>query len=227
MKSGSICEDNIMKQFFRNIRNNIELNNKNIEPKAILVTSANNGEGKSFIARNLAIIYAKANKKVLLIDADMKRGTQHEIFEIENKKGLSNILLQKKEYNIEIYAKNSNIENLDIITRGEYISNLEDYLLVEEISKFIELTKKNYDTIIFDGASSYITNNAIVFSKYVDSTIIVTQYGKTKIQELEQVVKSITSIGGKISGIIINKFTTNSKEYKRMKKSNNIALIKK
>lgn len=195
-----------MKEFFREIRNNLELKENKKEPKTILVTSSNNNEGKSFTSRNLAIMYTKANKKVLLVDLDTKNGKQHEEFKVNKKNGVSNILLEKEEYDLKKYIKKTNIENLDLLTKGEDIPNLEDYLLGAELEKLVEATKQSYDKVIFDGSSSDITSEVGIIPKYVDSTIIVVRYGKTKQRELEQIKKKIESIGGNISGVVLNKF---------------------
>lgn len=195
-----------MKEFFREIRNSLEIKENDKEIKTILVTSANNNEGKSFTSKNLAIMYTKANKKVLLVDLDMKDGKQHETFKVNNKRGLSNILLEKNEYDLKKYIKTTNIENLDLLTKGEDIPKLEDYLLEMEIKKLVETTKKNYDKIIFDGVSNDIASEVGIISKYVDSTIIVARYGKTKAKELQRLKKKLVSIGGNVSGVVLNKF---------------------
>lgn len=195
-----------MKEFFREIRNNLEIKESSKELKTILVTSANNNEGKSFTSENLAIMYTKANKKVLLVDLDMENGKQHETFKVNNKMGLSNILLEKEEYDLKKYVKTTNIENLDLLTKGENIPNLEDYLLEKEIKKLVEIVKQDYDKVIFDGASKDIASEVGIISKYVDSTIIIARYGKTKTKELQQLKKKLVSIGGNVSGVVLNKF---------------------
>lgn len=195
-----------MKEFFREIRNNLEIKENNKELKTILVTSANNNEGKSFTSKNLAIMYTKANKKVLLVDLDMKNGKQHETFKINNKKGLSNVLVEKGEYDLKKYVKTTNIDNLYLLTKGEEIPNLEDYLLERELEQLVENTKQDYDRIIFDGSSKDIASEVGIISKYVDSTIIVARYGKTKTKDLQQLKKKLLSIGGNVSGVVLNKF---------------------
>ncbi len=209
--------NDITTEFFRNIRNNIELNRTTKRPKTILITSVNEGEGKSYTVANLAISYANAGKKVLIIDADMKTGIQHKVFNVKNKNGLSEYLSKKDKYELKDYISSTNKGNIDIITKGDYISNSNDLLLEEKLKELIQLVNNIYDVTIFDGTASLISTDSVIISSYVDSTAIVVKYGQTKREDLETVKKNILNVGGQISGVIINRFPKYSKQYKDMK----------
>lgn len=207
----------LISDFFRTIRTNIELNKELQAPRTILITSVDSGEGKSFICANLAMSYVQAEKKVLVVDFDIKTGIQHKIYKIENTMGVSNILMEKS-YQLDSYIRHTSIQNIDVITSGEFIVDSADILDKSKLEKIVIELKQKYDIILFDGISALIANDSLVLASIVDSTIVVVQYGKTKIEDLERVKKNILYVGGKISGAIMNHIPQYTKEYKEVEK---------
>lgn len=116
-------------EVFRTLRTNVQFINVSNKTKSILVTSTVPGEGKSRVSANLAIAFAQAGKKVILVDADMRKGRQHEVFELSNEKGLSNYLISKIEDNkvdLGDYVKTTMVDNLYIMTAGIVPPNPQD-----------------------------------------------------------------------------------------------------
>mgnify|MGYP002521767601 FL=1 len=109
-------------EVFRTLRTNIQFMNVDGNLKSLLVTSTVPGEGKSWISANLAVTFAQAGKRVLIVDSDMRKGRQHSIFEVNNTKGLSNYLITTtKESELDSigeYIQNTTIDNLYIMTSG-------------------------------------------------------------------------------------------------------------
>ncbi|MCI9016945.1 MAG: CpsD/CapB family tyrosine-protein kinase [Clostridia bacterium] len=206
-------ESDIIREFFRGIRTNIELNKKIKEPKTILITSIDRGDGKSYITSNLAISYANIQKKVLIIDTVIKEGIQNEIFKIDSPKGLSDILTNEK-YEVSDYINNTYINNVDIICSGKELTKIADLITLSKLKILINKLKDMYDVILFDGTTS-IENETLTISSQVDATIIVVKYGKTKLRDLEKNKKNIEKVGGKISGVIINNLPKNNIELKK------------
>ena len=203
---------------FRTLRTNIQFMNVDGDLKTLLITSTVPGEGKSWIASNLAVTFAQAGKRVLLVDADMRKGRQHSIFEVKNDKGLSNYLIMTtKNEAMEAmgdYVQTTLIDNLYIMTAGMVPPNPSELLTSQKMVDLIKSFKKVFDIVIFDGTPSTIVTDAIILSKFVDSTIIVSAHKQTKIDDLNQVKRNILNVGGKIAGVVVNKMPISKKEYK-------------
>lgn len=212
-------------EIFRSLRTNIQFMCSDKDLKTILITSTVSGEGKSLVTANLAITFAQAGKKVILVDADMRKGRQHQIFNILQKPGLSNYLsniIEKAEdakpkskntKKLDIYIKSTDIENLWLIPAGNVPPNPSELLMNERMNELIKKLKKDYDIIIFDGTPSLLVTDAIVLSRMIDSTIIVTSYKETKMENLKKVKRDIQNVGGKIAGIVLNKMPMSIKKY--------------
>lgn len=206
-------------EVFRTLRTNIQFMNSKKSMKTLLVTSTMPGEGKSWTAANLAITFAQAGKKVVIIDADMRKGRQHVMFGIENKMGLSNFLSGLDEMgrneNLDIlkYVKATEVQNLYLVPAGNVPPNPSELLASETTINMIEKLKEIFDFIIFDGTPSLLVTDALILSRLVDSTVIVTEHNNTKKENLEKVKKDIENVGGKIAGVILNKVPINAKKY--------------
>ena len=204
-------------EVFRTLRTNIQFMNVDEKLKSLLITSTVPGEGKSWITANLAITFAQAGKRVLLVDADMRKGRQHKLFELNNDKGLSNYLIMTaKEEGINTigeYIQPSLIDNLYVMTSGMVPPNPSELLTSQKMVDLIKYLESIFDIVIFDGTPSTIVTDAIILSKFVDSTLIVASYKQTKIDDLKQVKKNILNVGGNIAGVIANKMPTTKKEY--------------
>ena len=201
---------------FKTIRTNIEFTNGNKISKSILFTSCNSGEGKSWITSNIAVAYAQANKNVIIVDSDMRKGRQHQVFSVDNKLGLSNCLNELEENNYKIlekYIKETKIPKVHIITIGAVPPNPSELLLSSKMEQLIKMLKNIYDIVIIDGTPCNLVSDSIPVSSIVDETIIVTESKKTKIEDLKHIVKLIKNANGNIIGAILNKKELKRKEY--------------
>lgn len=202
----------------KSIRTNIEfIQNKKIS-KSILITSCNSGEGKSWIASNMAIAYAQANKNVIIIDSDMRKGRQHLIFNVDNKLGLSNCLnqIQENEDDYKIigkYIKETEISKVHIMTIGAIPPNPSELLLSKKMEYLIKMLKNIYDIVIIDGTPCNLVSDSIPVSRITDGTVIVTESKKTKIEDLKNLRNQINNAKGMIIGTILNKKEIKRSEY--------------
>ncbi len=204
-------------EIFRTLRTNIQFMASNKALKTLLITSSMPGEGKSWVSANLILAFAKEGKKVVIVDADMRKGRMHKIFNIDKKPGLSNylsgIIDKEDKDNIFNYIKRTNIENLYIMPTGDVPPNPSELLVAERTTKLVETLKGVFDVVIFDGTPSLIVTDAIILSRQVDATLIVTAYKTTKMGDIEKIKKSIENVSGKIAGIVINKIPVSAKKY--------------
>lgn len=206
-------------EMFRTLRTNIQFMNSNKELKTLLVTSTLPDEGKSWTAANLAVTFAQAGKRVLLVDADMRKGRQFNIFDLVPVPGLSNYLSgivgdkTDSKFGLENFIQQTEIDNLFVITSGDVPPNPSELLVSERMLNLVEQLKEIFDITVFDGTPSLILTDAPILSRIVDSTIIVTAYNETKIDNVQKVKKAIENIGGNVAGVVINKMPTSSKKY--------------
>ena len=204
-------------EVFRTLRTNIQFMNTSRKLKVIQITSTFPGEGKSWIASNLAVTFAQAGKKVVLIDADMRKGRQYVIFGAAPKPGLSNYLSGVSEDESETedlshYIQSTEVENLFLIPAGNVPPNPSELLVSTQMLTLIERLKEICDIIIIDGTPCELVADSIILSRAVDTSVIVTAYKSTKKDALENVVKNIKNVGGNIAGVVINKIPSGGKK---------------
>jgi len=206
-------------EVFRTLRTNIQFINSKKDLKTLLITSTLPGEGKSWTSANLAVTFAEAGKKVIIIDADMRKGRQHSIFGVENEYGLSNFLSgidntgRVENADITKYIQRTEVPNLYLISKGDTPPNPSELLASDATMSMIADLEKIFDLIIFDGPPSLIVTDALILSRLVDSTIIVVEHNITKKDNLAKVKKDIENVGGKIAGVVINKVPKQGKKY--------------
>lgn len=216
-------------EVFRNLRNNIQFIND--DNKSMLITSVDQEEGKSFISANLAITYAKTGKKVILVDADMRKGKQHDLFEVSNEIGLSNYLTEEGQENkndLEKYLKQTEIENLYILTAGKIAQNPSDLLSTSKMYNLIKKLEKKADVVIYDTTSIFAVTDALILAKQINYTILVATHKQTKIEDLKKAKRNIEKIGAKVCGIVINKIPKTQNEFENAYYyENEVTIIKK
>ena len=201
---------------FRTLRTNITFGKNASQLKNILVTSCYTAEGKSYVSSNLAIALARSNKKVLLVDADMRKGRQHKIFRTDNTKGLSNCLQEVSNVNIHSiakYIKETKVPNLHLITSGERASNPSEMISSHKMIKVLSILNQYYDIVIIDGTPSILVADSIALSKYVKNVITVVAYRSTKMESLGRLKKSFENVGTQVSGVVINKYPIEESNY--------------
>ncbi len=209
-------------EIFRTLRTNIQFINNNKKTKTLLVTSTFPGEGKSWIASNLAVTFAQTGKKVVLVDADMRKGRQYNIFNTIPTPGLSNYLSQvgmteKKNISEEIIdcIRKTEVPNLYLMPAGSIPPNPSELLVSPKMIKMLDKLKQAFDIVIIDGTPCELVTDSVILSRIVDSTIIVTAHKVTKKDALERIIKNIQNVGGKLTGVVVNKMPISGKKYEK------------
>ena len=206
-------------EIFRNLRTSVQFANTKRGLHTLLVTSTNPGEGKSWVSVNLAVAFAQAGKKVILVDCDMRKGRQFSIFDVAPTPGLSNYLSgvtsegEESSDSILSYIKETPVENLFVIPAGNIPPNPSELLVSDGMAQAIDDLKMICDLVIFDGTPCNLVTDSIIISRYVDTTLIVSAYRMTKMDELENLKKNIENVGGKIAGVVINRTKMSQKQY--------------
>lgn len=207
-------------EIFRTLRTNIQFMNTSKKLSTLLVTSTFPGEGKSWVSSNLAVTFAQTGKKVILIDADMRKGRQYVIFGASPRPGLSNYLSQVEmveeenvKKDITHYIQETEVQNLYIMSAGNVPPNPSELLVSSRMIELLEELKNVCDIVIIDGTPCELVTDSVILSRIVDSTIVVAAYKITKKEALERVIKNIQNVGGKLAGVVLNKIPVSGKKY--------------
>ena len=204
----------IISEDIRTIRTNLEFLLTDNESKTFMITSSVPGEGKSFISSNLAVAFAQYDKKVLIIDCDMRLGRTHKIFELSNKNGLSNLIAKYDEDTaLEEYIQKTEVKNLYVLPRGVVPPNPSELLSSKRFEVILKKLQKIFDYIILDSVPTNGLPDALVLSKLVDKTLIVCKYGYTDITDLESTKKALENVNANIAGVVINKVPKTRSKY--------------
>lgn len=186
---------------FRTIKTNIKYSSADKHKKVLLVTSTEAGEGKSTISSNLALSLSQDNKKVIIIDGDLRKPSVHKQFRISGSVGLTELLIG--EQSLE-KIKNKINPYLDAITSGHIPPNPAELLASEEMEKLINKLREDYDYVIIDTNPIGLVADAQILSSKVDGVILVVRYEKTKKENLLSCKKMIDQVGGNTIGVVLN-----------------------
>lgn len=202
----------IVSENIKSLRTNLQFTAVDKTLKTILVTSTNASEGKSFVSANLAISFAQADKRVLLVDCDLRKGRVHKLFNIPNVRGLSNLLTDDLRSYVK-YVRGTKINRLNVITCGTYPPNPSELLASKKNKQLIKILKDAYDVVIFDGAPVGGLADSVILSSFVDGTLIVVKDSSTAVKDLVSVKDSLNKVGAKILGIVINMTNRKASKY--------------
>ena len=202
----------------KSIRTNLQFAAVDKEIKVILVTSPEPGDGKSLISCNLAGAYAQENKKVLIIDCDLRKGRQAEIFGVKklSTTGYTNLILNYIEsvetdsstnmhQELKDYIIKTDINNVDLIPNGPTPPNPIELLASDKNKELLQVLRKMYDVIILDCPPVLGLSDTLIMTKYSDANIVAISKGKTKVELLSEVKKNFEKVNSAITGVVINK----------------------
>lgn len=194
--------DDIAIESLRSIRTAIHFALASAKNNIIVIAGPSPEVGKSFISTNLATIFAQSNKKVLLIDADMRRGYMHKYFNLDVKPGLSDFLSHQADLNQVINA--TEVDGLSIITRGKSPTNPSEMLGSEQFEFLLNQLSQEYDHIIIDTPPVLAVTDGIIISQYAGVNLLVARYAKSQMKELELSLSRFEQANVKVNGFILN-----------------------
>lgn len=195
---------------YRILRTNIMYSSFDKEIKRILVTSAEPGEGKSITSGNLALAFAHDEKKVILIDCDLRRPSLHKKFRISNNKGLSDAIINKDKLSDFIQKRT---EYLDILTAGKITPNPSEMLGSQAMSSLLDELSNIYDVIVLDSPPVLAVTDAQILSTKTDGTILVVRGEKTKKDTVLAAKEVLTKVNANILGTVLNGGNKNKDNY--------------
>lgn len=201
----------VISEQYRAIRTNIEYSNVDQNTKTILVTSSDKNEGKTTTVSNLAVSFANLNKKVLLIDCDLRNASIHKMFKINNIYGLTDILAKDKA--VDKCIQKTELENLYVLTAGAIPPNPAEILSSEKMKNLIEDLKNIYDYIFIDTPPIGLVTDAGVLSSFTDGVVLVVKSESVEKKYLEETKKKLDAVDARILGAILNSYKSEQKDY--------------
>lgn len=195
---------------YRTLRTNIEFSSLDEKIKVIVITSSGPSEGKSTTAANLAVNMAKAGKRTILIDADLRKPIQHRNFKCSNHKGLSNLLIGEAKFEETIHI--TEVENLFLLTCGTKPPNPSELIGSAKMNRFVTGLRDSFDCIIIDTPPIIAVTDAQVLAKYADGYVLVISSGKTERQAAIKAKDLLDKVNAKVLGVVLNRVDAKSKK---------------
>ena len=187
---------------YKTIRTNLQFSSVDGDLNSLLLTSSGPSEGKSSTTANLAIVFAQQGKRVLLIDADMRKPTLHYTFRLDNRKGLSSVLVG--EATLEEAIISSEVPGLDLLSCGPIPPNPSELLGSKSMKGLHAETTSQYDIVIFDTPPVLAVTDAQILANLCDGVIMVVRSNQTEYEEAIK-AKELLSIGkAKLLGAVLN-----------------------
>ena len=188
---------------YRTIRTNLHFASIDKELNTIMVTSAGPGDGKSTTAANLAVTFAQQGKRVLLVDADLRKPTVHYTFNLTNSFGLTSVLT--KQLALDEAFVDSNIGSLSILPSGPIPPNPAELLSSVSMDTFLKHVKEQFDQIIFDTPPVLAVTDGQIMANKCDGVILVVSSGKTEIEEATKAKELLIASQGKLLGAVLDR----------------------
>ena len=196
-------EDNpksIVAEAYKTLGTNIQYSSFDEEIKSIVVTSSEMTEGKSTVARNIALTFAQSEKKVILVDCDLRKPSVHENFKAPNLVGLSEVLLGSAILEESVQKHN---DNFYFLTSGKIPPNPSEMLASLAMIKLIEKLKEEYDIVVLDTPPLNVVTDAQILSVKVDGTILVVRAAVTKKDVVIEAKNLLDKVGANIIGTVL------------------------
>lgn len=189
-------------EVYRLLRTKIQFTARDQELKSLMVTSSQEGEGKTTTVSNLAVIYAQEGKKVLLIDANMRKPSLHRIFSQLNHEGLSTLLTGQTDINDTIQP--TSISHLHLLPAGPIPVNPAELIDSTAMWELLEELEAKYDVILLDTPALLGVSDSVIFSAMCDGVVLVTAVGKVKKEHLKKVKEQLNHVNARVLGVVLN-----------------------
>ena len=199
-----ISENESIQYELKRIQANLMLNNDNKNPQTIVLTGTKKGVGSSYITNNLAMQFAKIYSRILIIDTDIKNKTLTNVMNKKECEGVTDIISSNNIDNVNSLVQKTKVENIFILPVG--IKKIgEEAFLTENMLNAIDKLKQNFDIILIDTSSINEGVLPICLTSIAEATVLIAESGKVKQEDILKAKMEIENVGGKISGIVLNK----------------------
>ncbi|WP_425432097.1 CpsD/CapB family tyrosine-protein kinase [Halobacillus hunanensis] len=187
---------------YRTIRANLQFASVDKELQSLLITSAGPSEGKSMTSANMAAVFAQQGKRVLLVDADLRKPTVHHSFRLNNTKGLSNFLVGRQ--TLKETTQITAVDNLDVLPSGPIPPNPSELLGSKAMHKLMMEARQTYDLVILDTPPVLAVSDSQVLAREVDGVMLVVRSGQTEFQAAERAKELLEQSKANLLGVVLN-----------------------
>ncbi len=188
---------------YRAIRTSVQFATMDRLGQVLLVTSPNAGDGKSTTAANLAVTMASAGKRVVLVDGDLRKPSLHQIFNLENRVGLTSALLSGN--GARSCIQPSGFDSLSVLTSGPLPPNPSELLSSSRMRDLMEAMRREADAVIMDSPPALVVTDATLLAALADGTVLVAEAGRTRSAALRQAVDGLSRATDRLLGVVLNK----------------------
>ncbi|EGT4253175.1 tyrosine-protein kinase Wzc [Citrobacter amalonaticus] len=186
----------------RSLRTSLHFAMMQAQNNVLMLTGVSPSIGKTFVCANLAAVISQTNKRVLLIDCDMRKGYTHELLGTNNVTGLSEILVGKGD--ISTCAKPTSIPNFDLVPRGQVPPNPSELLMSERFGELIRWASSHYDLVLIDTPPILAVTDAAIVGRHAGTTLMVARYAVNTLKEVETSLSRFEQNGIQVKGVILN-----------------------
>ncbi len=186
----------------RSLRTSLHFAQLDAKNNIIMITSPSPGAGKTFVTVNLAAILADTGKRVLIVDADLRKGRMHTLFGLSRESGLSELIAGTCDEKSVVQA--TGIENLDVISTGKRPPNPAELLLHENFAGFIQQISSSYDYVVIDTPPVLAVTDSAIVGRLAGATLMVLKDGQHPLREIEQSIKRLKLAGVNLRGAVFN-----------------------
>jgi capsular exopolysaccharide synthesis family protein len=197
---------------YRTLRTNVQFSALDVPVGSVVVTSPGSEEGKSTVAANLAVAMAQAGKRVLLVDSDLRRPTQHALFNLPNRHGLTNLLLDKHRTLDEV-ALATPVPGLELVPSGPQPPNPADVLGTQRMRCVLEEMRARADVVVLDSPPVLAVADALVLAATADATLLVVRSGQTRRTLAQRAREHLFRVEARLLGVVINAAPRHAESY--------------
>lgn len=196
----------------RSLRTTIHFALLDSQQNSLLITGASPGLGKSFISKNLGAVLAQAGKRIVIVDADLRRGHINKEFGLKREIGISEYVAG--DASIDDIVKPTSVPNLWVVTTGQIPPNPSELLMHLRFEELLEKLSERFDTLIVDAPPILAVSDSAIIGRHVGATLMVARAGRHPIRELEQAVRRLNQSGVQVKGFVFNDLDTSRQRYR-------------
>jgi tyrosine-protein kinase Etk/Wzc len=196
----------------RGLRTTLHFALLDAQGNSLLITGPSPGLGKSFISKNLGAVLAQVDKRVVIVDADLRRGHLHKEFGIERAVGISEYVAGQAA--LDDVLKSTAVSGLTVVTTGQIPPNPSELLMHPRFEVLLGELAARFDTVIVDAPPVLAVSDAAIIGRHVGATLMIARAGKHPIRELEQAVKRLNQAGVQVKGFVFNDLNVSRQSYR-------------
>ena len=198
---------------FRTLRTNLLFTETGAQLSSLVITSPSPAEGKTSTAANLAVTYAQQGLKVLLVDADLRKGRLHEVFGLARRPGFTELVMGTALW--EEVAHDAPVDGLEVVPTGSLPPNPVELLGGARVRRAIDLFREHFDVVLFDTPPLVAAPDASILGSLCDGVVLVVRSGSTENQAGEEAIRQLHTVGARVLGTVLNDPDSEVPKYSR------------